>query len=175
MLIEIEGKKLIEHTYAQLAASAMDELVIVTGRDADEVAGLFPKQSSIIHNPDFEQGMTGSIQAGVRHSSEAHAYMICLGDMLWLKTGHYNALIEQAKVSIEADEQAIVMPRVNGRPGNPVIFSSHYKADILAHTESNGCKKIVQQNRQHLVYLESTEVAYLKDVDTPADLEKLNQ
>lgn len=174
MLLDIDGFKLIEHSYANLRASEIDHLCVVTGRDHDQVMALFTKEPHVIFNTEYEQGMTTSIQKGVAHSPEDHAYMICLGDMLWLKKEQYNALIKKAKEALIINPQAIVMPRVNGRPGNPVIFSSQYRTAILNHNEPNGCKGIVQQHRHHLVYLETTDQAYLKDIDTQEDFDSIN-
>jgi len=175
MLLDVDDFKIIEITYGKVVFSKIDQAVVVTGRDADEVAALFPNDRDVVYNADYESGMTSSIQAGVRYAKPDHAYMICLGDMIWLNEKHYDAIITRAKDAIATDEKAIVVPRVNGRPGNPVIFSNHYRKAILDHNSPNGCKEIVQQNRRHLVYLDSRMQAYLKDIDTPQDLDHLKK
>lgn len=174
MLLDIGDFKLVQLTYANLQASDADRLIVVTGRDSGEVTALFPNDQEVVFNSVYQQGMTSSIQAGVTEAADADAYMICLGDMIWLKKAHYNALIDKAKEALIINPQAIVMPLVNGRPGNPVIFSRQYRAAILNHRQANGCKGIVQQNRQHLVYLETDDQAYLNDIDTPEDFDALN-
>ena len=64
------------------------------------------------------------------------------------------------------------MPIVNGMRGNPVIFSNIYKKAILAHEQPNGCRSIVRQNHENVVFYETDEQVYLMDIDKPEDLEK---
>jgi molybdenum cofactor cytidylyltransferase len=66
-----------------------------------------------------------------------------------------------------------VLPFHDGKKGNPVIFSSFYRDQILKHKETEGCKEIVQQHRQHVVKVGITSPFVLQDVDTPSDYEKL--
>ena len=79
-----EGKTLVQHTFGELIASFVDEVIVVTGRDTDlvsyELRALSDENSehrtSLVFNPDFEKGMTTSIQAGLKLAQNADAVMI---------------------------------------------------------------------------------------------------
>lgn len=56
----------------------------------------------------------------------------------------------------------------------PVIFASHYRDAILQHQEMEGCKAIVQQNKEHIHWIEMNSPHVLQDMDSAQDYERLN-
>lgn len=176
LLLELDGKTVIQHTYEQLARSEVDEIIVVTGRDETLVRKcLFIRPvDKFIHNAQFEQGMTTSIQAGVRVATN-EAYMICLADMPLLTAGNYKDVINAFKQVYPEDQRAILTPLVNGKRANPVVFSSYYQQAILSHRQKEGCRDIVLGNINHRVEYISENPAYLQDLDTPEDFKKLVQ
>jgi CTP:molybdopterin cytidylyltransferase MocA len=61
----------------------------------------------------------------------------------------------------------------NNEKGNPVVFSSSYKEEILKHTDMEGCKTIVQSNNQHIQWLDMETDHVLQDLDYPEDYKKI--
>lgn len=176
LLLDLHGQTIIERTYNQLSESKVDEIIVVTGRDHALIEGSLALRpsDSFVHNPDFTSGMTSSIQSGVKFAS-GDAYMICLGDMPFLKADHYDRLFNQFKKAVFSNPMSILLPMVNGRRGNPVIFSRAYKEAILSHTEMNGCRLLIQDNLNHLVEYITDDRAYLSDIDTAEDYLQLDQ
>lgn len=175
LLLQVDGKAMIEHSYVQLASAGVNEVIIVTGRDEALIRDSLKLrgQDRFIHNESFALGMTTSIQKGVEIAT-GDAFMICLADMPLLTATHYNHLIAQFHNAILNDAQAILLPSVNGKRGNPVIFSASYKSTILAHNELNGCRKLVKDNSNHLTEYITDDPAYLRDIDTVEDYRQLN-
>lgn len=174
MLLEFNGKPLVLNTFEQLTQSGVSEIIVVTGRDHQKVSDLFDQEIEIVFNPDFEQGMTSSIQKGVARAS-GEAYMICLGDMPLMNASHYKSLMSAYQRAFMADKNALMVPSVNGKIGNPVVFSACYHRSILAHKSMNGCREIVKENQNHLVEYKTEERAFILDIDTPDDLKTLEQ
>lgn len=176
LLLEFDGKSLVRHTYEELTKSGITEIIVVTGRDEEQVRKqlVLRSQDHFVHNPDFAQGMTTSIQKGVALVG-TNAIMVCLADMPELKAAHYNELIETFELESEKNSMAILVPVVNGKRGNPVIFSGVYKPAILAHMEMNGCRKLVKDNQKHLSEYITDDLAYLSDIDTAEDYHKLHE
>jgi molybdenum cofactor cytidylyltransferase len=176
LLLELDGKTVMRHTYEQLARSEVDEIIVVTGRDK----ALITKSLSLrptdkfVHNPDFEQGMTSSIQAGVRTATH-EAFMICLADMPLLTAGNYKDVMDAFNKVYAEDQRAILTPVVYGKKANPVVFSRYYRKAILSHTKKEGCRGIVLSNINHRVEYISENPAYLQDLDTMEDFKKLQQ
>lgn len=122
----------------------------------------------IAHNPNFEQGMTSSIQVGVQMAHpDTQGLMVCLGDMPLLSPADYQWLLTVFYQHLREDPLAIVQPMFQGQFGHPVIFSNAYRPAIAALTYPNGCKPILQAHREHLYRVESPNEAVLLDADTP--------
>lgn len=164
---------LIEHVLSQLLLSDVEEVVLVLGRDADKIKSLaesHPKLK-IVEHPQYESGMTSSIQAGVREV-KGNAYMICLSDMPFLNPSDYNALVHYYQSAL-ATSKNILLPQFEGKRANPVIFNSRYKEAILNHEEANGCSGIVKQHMDRVIPFEVGNDHFVLDIDTLSDYQKL--
>ena len=174
LLMPVDDQPMVRRAFDQLSTAGFSEIIVVTGRDQAEVAALLPGDGSytLVHNARFAEGMTTSIQKGVE-AAHSQAYMICLADMPLLNSSHYEHLLKSYGAAYKTDTSSILLPIVNTKRGNPVIFSGQYRQQILAHQDMTGCRAIVQQNKQHLVLFESADKAYLTDIDTPEDYQAL--
>jgi molybdenum cofactor cytidylyltransferase len=98
--------------------------------------------------------------------------MICLSDMPLITPDEYRFLAHSFLNFIKNDEKAIVQPVFQGERGNPVLFSYFYKNDILnlpLSENTEGCRPIVQANKQHLKLVEMPTSHILRDVDKKED------
>ncbi len=179
LLLPLGESTVLEQTLAAALASEADEVWVVTGHESERVeAVLQPLGVRIVYNPTYEKGMTSSIQAGVRVSgTNTGAYLICPGDMPYLKPAHINLLIRQ--FNSKNDQPCILAPVYNGKRGHPVLFSKHFHDEILAHDDPDGCKSIIQRHAGQLMLIEIENDGILHDIDTPeaytAALNKKNQ
>ncbi|WP_153800681.1 nucleotidyltransferase family protein [Foetidibacter luteolus] len=173
LLLAYRQTTVLAATIANIIAAGITDVIVVTGHQAsavsESIAGLPVK---IIHNTLFQKGMTTSIQAGIQHTA-GQGYMICLGDMLTIEPGEYALLAKAFTAQIMANPNCICLPRYQGEKGNPVIFSTVYKKDILEHKDMEGCKAIVQNNRQHITWVDMPTNHILQDMDYPYDYEQL--
>src|SRR5262249_57745374 len=74
-----------------------------------------------VHKPDFAQGLGTSLRAGIAAVPvDADGAIICLGDMPQVDA----SLIDRLIGAFDPDRGAlIVMPTVEGKRGNPVLWS----------------------------------------------------
>jgi molybdenum cofactor cytidylyltransferase len=174
LLLPVENKSLIQRAYDQLCHSEASEIIVVTGRDEEKVREQLTlrEHDQFVHNPAYESGMTSSIQKGVKAASGT-GLMICLGDMAWLNKEHYDALISQFEIEISKNKNVILLPEANGKRGNPVIFSTVYKAEILLHKVPEGCKQIIKKHQASLSKFITEDDAYTRDIDTQKDYDQL--
>lgn len=173
LLLPLRSKTMIETTLENIIASSPLEIIVITGHETEKIKPVIDKLPiTIIYNANYAGGMTTSIQQGIEHAT-GKGYMICLGDMYAISAAEYSYLQKQFEEAYQKDEQCICIPMHEGKKGNPVIFSAYYKNDILQHNEMEGCKSIVQANRQHLHEINMKTSAVLQDVDYPHDYEKL--
>ncbi len=166
LLLPWNDQPMIARVAEQIQGSKASEIIVVLGHEAEKVkAALAPFDVQFSYNPKHQSGMTSSIQAGIKTCSpDSRGYLICLGDMPRLQTTDYDTIIEQV-----SGKKEILAPFYRGQKGNPVFFSRHFKGEILAHTEAEGCKKIVQANALLLRSIPFTNDHILHDIDKPED------
>jgi CTP:molybdopterin cytidylyltransferase MocA len=82
-----------------------------------------------------------------------------------------NAFLEVSSVT----DKSIIVPTVNGLYYNPVIFSAHYKNEILNCKEMNGCKPVIIKNIDCVVEVEFESNNLFKDIDNPEEYELLRR
>lgn len=173
LLLPYQGQPIVRLVAQQILNANIQQLLVVTGFEADRVrTALEGLPLDFIHNQDYELGLTSSIKKGAEAVDQD--MLICLGDMPLLTTAHYNLLIQQFNKAQKA--YPIVAPFNGSYKGNPVLFHRKYKSEILALPDHlNGCKPVVQANKVNLALVQTQEIAYFSDVDTPESYQALLQ
>lgn len=177
LLLPFGDKTMLETTLDQIRASGVGEVVVVLGHEAGRVReNLKNRPVKMVFNPDFASGMTSSIQAGIRATSpDTQGFMICLSDMPLIDLAIYRQLTDVFFEKIKTAQRVIVQPVFENTPGNPVAFSAIFKNAILALEHAEGCKPVVQANREFVVRVPVSSDSILRDADTLADFEKVKK
>ncbi len=169
MLHSIQGKPMLRHVLDHLQEARVDQVVVVLGHQAGEVAAIMPKTDKIahIHNPDFAQGMSTSISCGVCHLlqlGKCDACLICLGDMPYLRSEDYDRIVQ---AYVEDDSTTMVAPVTrDGRQGHPVLFDAAYFDQLVALPVSDqGAKNVIRAAGDRCKLLEFEHQWILKDID----------
>lgn len=169
LLLPFRGKTVIVTVVENIINSGIEEVIVVTGNDADVVQNLLKHLPvKIIHNQNFKIGMTSSIQKGIS-IAKGDSYMICLGDMPFITSKEYLQIQTFFKKQRKLNEACICIATHINKRGNPVVFSSLYKNEILKHTDMEGCKEIIRSNKHNVYNVEMKSGNILKDIDTPGD------
>ncbi len=175
LLMAYHGKPIFRHVLDELLNSQVKEIVIVLGHSHNEIEKLVPANSriSVVVNEGYKQGMTSSIQCGVKAANPlVQGYLIAVADMPKLTSDDLNLLLEAFIGNVNSLSRPIIVPTYNGQRGNPVIFHASYRNEILGHQYPEGCRQIVVDHAA-----QSIEVAMRDDaggdVDTQQDYERL--
>ena len=169
LLAEIAGRPLVRIVVEEALASRAKPVIVVVGHERAEVekalAGL-PVQ--LVHNPDFAQGLGTSLKAGIAAvPAEADGTIVCLGDMPQVDA----SLIDQLITAFDPDRGAlIVMPTVEGRRGNPVLWSRRFFPDLMAIEGDVGARHFIGRYSEAVLEVPLEGRAALVDVDTPEAL-----
>ena len=168
LLLPFQGSLVINQVCNTILNSGLKPVIVVTGFEHKKIKKALPKSiDQIIHNPEWEDGMAGSIYAGMSILPDTvDGNMIVLGDMPLLTTHILNPLIEQFCAH---DGKQIIYPVYKGQQANPVIFPKKYFNEILSSTGDKGCKKVLKQYPDEAVQVlvDSNEV--ILDCDTKDD------
>jgi molybdenum cofactor cytidylyltransferase len=169
LLAEIAGRPLVRIVVEEALASRARPVIVVVGHQRAEVekalAGL---PVELVYNADFAQGLGTSLKAGIAAvPAEADGAIVCLGDMPQVDA----ALIERLIAAFDPDRGAlIVMPTVEGRRGNPVLWSRRFFPDLMAIEGDVGARHFIGRYGEAVAEVPLEGSAALVDVDTPEAL-----
>ncbi|HRI20082.1 MAG TPA: nucleotidyltransferase family protein [Panacibacter sp.] len=175
LLLPYKNKTVIATVAENVINAGIGEVIVVTGFEAEKIQqALKGLPVQFVNNPAYAKGMTTSIQHGVLQA-KGNGFMICLSDMVLITPHEYSLLNNCFGEQLMHNEKCICIPLYNKEKGNPVIFSSSYKQAILNHTGMEGCKEIVQENKEYIHFIEMNTPHILQDMDYPGDYEKLRK
>ena len=166
MLAEIGGKPLVRIATEQALASRAKPVIVVTGHERDKVEqALQGLDVRFVHNPDFADGLAGSVKTGISAvPPDSDAAIVCLGDMPQVDSG----LIDKLLAAFDPERGAlVVVPSIDGRRGNPVVWSRRFFNDLMAITGDIGARHLIGQYAEAVVEVPVAGEAALTDVDTP--------
>ncbi|HZQ12519.1 MAG TPA: molybdopterin-binding/glycosyltransferase family 2 protein [Pseudolabrys sp.] len=172
LIAEIGGKPLVRIAAEQALASRASPVIVVTGHERERVeAALKGLAVRIVHNPDYADGLGTSLKAGIAAvPAEADGAIICLGDMPQVS----HALIDKLIAAFDPERGAlVVVPSIQGRRGNPVVWSRRFFHDLMQIQGDIGARHLIGHYAEAVVEVPVTDEAALIDVDTPDALDAL--
>jgi molybdenum cofactor cytidylyltransferase len=169
MIAEISGKPLVRIAAEQALASRAAPVIVVTGHQRERIeAALAGLPVRFVHNPDYADGLGTSLKAGIAAVPEdADGAIICLGDMPQVDA----ALIDRLIAAFDPERGAlIVAPSIEGRRGNPVVWSRRFFHELMAIQGDIGARHLIGQYAEAVAEVSVAGDAALTDVDTPESL-----
>ena len=166
LLAEIAGKPLVRRVVEQTLASRAKPVVVVTGHQREKVeAALAGLPITFTHNPDFADGLSTSLKAGIAAlPEEADAAVVCLGDMPQVDA----ALIDRLSDAFDPERGAlIVAPTFGGKRGNPVVWARRFFSELAALQGDVGARHLIGAHADALVEVPAENRGVFLDVDTP--------
>jgi len=162
LLLEFNGKAMVSHVIDQLVLSNVHQIIVVLGNEAEQVRKSITQNVEFIDNADYNYGLSTSLIAGINAlPPDCEGVMICLGDMPYITADNYNMLIENYQ------EDKIIAPTMDGKVGNPIIFSNSYFEKLLKLSGDKGAKKIMKEYPEHVIEVDVGSTAIFNDIDTP--------
>jgi molybdenum cofactor cytidylyltransferase len=167
-LLPLQGRTFLDNILSAISQSSVERTLVVVGHHRAEIEGHVTPGTSVIYNPDYEQGMSTSLQAGIRAlPPEAHGAFLFLVDHPLVQFETIELLIKSLAPG------QIVLPKFQGRRGHPVLFSSDIFQEILGLTASQGANIVVRKDPSRVVEVTVDSPGILVDIDTPEDFRKL--
>ena len=177
LLLPVAGEALLVKLIKSVCDSDVGQVIVVIGHEAEKIRrklNNFPL--SFVYNPNFSEGMTTSIKSGLKEvSPDCDGYMICLADMPFINTSEINKLIHAYAQNRIKEKRLIVIPVYQGHRGNPLLFSTEFREDILEHKMEYGCKGVIMNNFESVKEIEMDDDSMLLDVDTLEDYQRATE
>jgi molybdenum cofactor cytidylyltransferase len=169
-LAEVRGKPLAQFAVDALAETDAEELVVVTGHDADAVerALVLPPHGRFVRNPDHRRGQSSSLAAAL-HALEggSEAAIVLMADQPGVSGSDLRALIARFR----STRARIVRLTYLDGPG-PALLSREVYANAGHLTGDVGARVLMAS---HPEWVEDVPVlrAAPRDVDVPDDLTQI--
>jgi molybdenum cofactor cytidylyltransferase len=168
-LLELGGVPLIRRQLIALSGAGVDEVVVVLGHHADAIEAVvkdFPV--TLVRNPVPDDGQASSVRIGLAAlAGKLDAVIVALADQPLVNAQDISALIGAFK---KRGDAAMVVPRVNGEPGNPVMFDAALRDEWLAGDANAACRRWREANPDRVHWFDTDNRRYRIDIDTPDDL-----
>lgn len=151
-------------------ATALDEVVVVLGRAAEEVREQVDFGAArVVENPVFGEGCSSSYRAGIGSlNAGSTAVMIILGDLPGVTPEIINRLAE----AWLPQEAPIALCSYEGRKGHPMIFARSIFSQLMDLHGDKAAWKLVDANAARVQEVHFS-LPYPDDINTPEDFERL--
>ena len=151
-------------------AEAIDEVVVVLGRAADQVRERVDFGSArVVENRVFTEGCASSYRAGLAAlNPQSEAVMIILGD----QPGIAPEIIDTLAAAWRRKESLIALCSYQGPKGHPMIFSKAMFDQLAGLHGDKAAWKLVDANADTVQEV-SFNLPFPDDINTPEDFERL--
>ena len=173
LLLSWRDKTVLEATLANVLASDVRQIVVVTGGYLPKIeARLRPLQllhhngvrPSIVsvHNPDFATGeMLSSLKVGLRALDDsADGCLVMLGDMPMVDSGTINQVAEALET------HPLAAPFFEGQRGHPIGFGRNLFPQFLNLLPDRAPRDVIRANRHQMRRIAVDTQSVLIDLDT---------
>ena len=166
-LLPWRGKTLLEHQVVALLEGGADRVTVVLGHRADELRPLVEAKSGAawVLNPDYLQGKTTSIRAGLSVIDSVE-----VDDVLLLNVDQPRSSADVSAVlaAHRRSQCEVTVPEYCGKGGHPIALSASLLPELLQiNEETQGIKAVVRRRAGSVQRLPLDNPEILLDLNTP--------
>jgi len=166
-LLQYRGQSFLATILGTISSARIEPVIVVAGHHYDQIAKAFPNVP-VTYNPNYEQGMSTSVQAGIRAlPAELDGVAIFLVDHPMIDRQTIDALVTRLAPG------RIVVPVHGGRRGHPVVFAVDLFDEILEISPDQGLNTVVKRMPERVVEVFVENAGVLRDIDTPEQFARL--
>lgn len=166
----VSGKALGQHAIDTLTAAGIDEILVVTGHDADAVedALTLPEGGRFVRNPVFRDGQSTSLAAGLHEvAPDSQAAVVLMADQPGVAPDVVRMLVTRFRQS----RRQIVRAAFRDGPG-PALLSREIYAEA-GHLHGDAGARLLMASHPEWVDEVAIDADAPRDVDTREDLDAI--
>lgn len=170
LLAPYGGSTVIRTVVEAVQGADVAYVVVVTGAGGEAIRGALAGRSVVwAENPAPEQGMSGSVAAGLGAlPPNVGAVLVVLGDQPTVS----GTVVERLVATWRGGGGPVVAPRYRGERGNPVLFDRTLFGVLGALEGDRGARDFLKAHPELVTLVDVADPPPL-DVDTPADYDDL--
>ncbi len=171
-LLTYRGRPFLGTVLRTLRDAGVARVAIVLGHHAEEIqraVGL--KDAVVVINPDYAQGQTSSLQAGLKvlESTDVQAILLCLVDHPQVSADTIRTLIR----SFWKSSCPVVIPTFQNQRGHPVLIGRALFEELLGLSAEAGANTVIREYREATQFVEVQDPGILLDIDDPETYRRL--
>ncbi|MCA1738550.1 MAG: nucleotidyltransferase family protein [Actinobacteria bacterium] len=173
LLAPFGGRTLIEAVLSGLRGTLVDEIIVVVGARGERLRSISTAyETRIVENPEWAQGMSTSVRAGLRACGpEARAAVVLLADQPLVGAEAVGRLVETFENGAE-----VVVASYGGKPRNPVLFAREVWPLLQREISGDmGARVFLKRHPELVTEVPCDDVADPADVDTVEDLRRIGE
>lgn len=164
-LAQVDGRPLVLHAVGVLRDAGVDELLVVTGHDADAVEAALPRDARVVRNPHYRDGQSTSLAAALHEvADDSEAAVVLLADQPGVSASDVRSLID----GFRRTHAAIVRLRYTDGPG-PALLSREIYAEA-GHLHGDVGARVLIASHPEWVHEVIVARPAPRDIDVPGDL-----
>ena len=173
--LEIDGRSLLERLTAALRGAGIDDVSLVIGPYPEQLLPLATACGlRVLAHRLPDSSLIDSQRLALQAHLARHAgadLLLVVADLPLLAATHVAPLLQAWRQRPEGVEA--MMPRVGGVRGHPVLLSWQAVERIVATPREQGIRDWLAAHPAAVSPFPATDPAYITDVDTPADVDRL--
>ncbi len=149
-LLAYQGSPLTQHVIDAAIAAGLDDVIVVLGERAEDMLAqlVLPAPARALLNPDYLQGQSSSLRAGLRAAGpDVRAAVILLGDQPTVGVEAIRAVMAE----YERRGGPVVRATYGGAPGHPVLIDRGVWSQVEAIRGDFGARKLLSDHPEWVV------------------------
>lgn len=162
------GRPLVWHAVRAALDGGLSPVLVVTGASGTGVRKALAREAvTFVENRDWQMGQSASVRVGLANVDiGVEAVVFLLADTPFVTGSLVQALVDRYRRTLAP----LVVPRADGRRGNPVLFDCLTFPDLEAIEGDRGGRALFDRYEPSWV---DWEPSILLDVDSQEDLQRL--
>ena len=184
-LLPWQGKTLLERQVAALESAGVSRTIVVLGHQSEKLEPPLSNRAGVlcVYNPDYRQGKTTSIKAGLRGLRQSQdcstgafqedAILVLNVDQPRSSDIIRRIMELHLQTGTSGRTCLITIPTYRGKGGHPMVLSTSLIDELLNISEDTlGIKAIVRRHEEETQRVEMDSPELLLDLNTPQDYQK---
>ena len=174
LLAEITGRPLARIAAEAALGSRARPVVVVTGHESQNIlTALAELPVQFANNAEYAGGLSTSLRTGLSAlPADIDGAVVLLADMPQVDSALIDKLISACD---PAKGALIAVPVIDGKRGNPVLWSRRFFPELMALDGDVGARHLIVKYSEAVVEVPMAGNAALIDVDTPEALKAVRE
>ena len=170
-LMPVGGIPALERCVRMFREAGVDEILCITGHNHQALSDLLATLGVKAYvNPEHEEGMFSSIQAGVSHlDPSCAAFFILPVDIPLVRS----STVKRLCGAWRNEKRAILYPVFRKRRGHPPLIPAAHAEEIMTWHGDGGLRKVLERHEVESLDIPVADACMLMDMDTMDDYRRI--